>query len=357
MHQVTRTTPHSRTGRLAVLLATTLILGLLPFAAPARASSITTAGFEGGKGTFSSGGTLYAKNGGALTLKLTTSSDTKCVTVTGAHTATATADKAKTAWSFTFSAGLGDGTQTVSVTAYDNTGCSGANPGTASASYVLDNTGPLVTAALSPAANAAGWNKNDVSITWSATDAGSGLDKGPTPATASVTINAAGQTLSSSASDKLGNSGSGSVTVKLDKGLPTISGARSPAGGNSNGWNNQDVTVSFTCADSLSGIKGCSSPTTLSNDGANQSITGIATDSADNSASATVSGINIDKSPPTITGAPYCLGQRPRLVSRQCHHRLDMRGSTRSFRGERDMSIQQHDRRGRQRIDRDCLDL
>lgn len=304
MRQHARTTPHSTNGRLAVLLATTLLLGLLPFAAPAFASSVTAASFEGGKGTFSSGGTLYAKSGGALTLKVTTSSDTKCVTVTGAHASTATADKAKTAWSFVFSAGLGDGTQTVSLSAYDNTGCSGVNPGTGSASYVLDNTGPLVTAALSPLANAAGWNKNDVSVTWSATDAGSGLDKGPTPTTASVTTNTAGQLLTSSASDKLGNSGTGSVTVKLDKGVPTITGARSPAAGNSNGWNNQDVTVSFTCADSLSGIKGCSSATTLSSDGANQAVTGTATDSADNSASATVSGINIDKVPPTITGVP-----------------------------------------------------
>ncbi len=35
---------------------------------PAQASSVTTAVFTGGAGTVSSGGTLYAKQGGALTL-------------------------------------------------------------------------------------------------------------------------------------------------------------------------------------------------------------------------------------------------------------------------------------------------
>jgi len=95
---------------------------------------------------------------------------------------------------------------------------------------------------------------------------------------------------------------------------PTISGSVSPAA-NDKGWNNGAVTVTFTCADSGSGVKSCPDPVTLTTEGAGQSITGVATDNAGNTASATVSGINIDLTPPVITitvpkdGAKYAIGQ------------------------------------------------
>src|SRR6266702_4764282 len=206
---------------------------------PAFASSVTSAVFTGGAGTGSVGGVLYAKNTGALTLTVTTSSDTLCVDVAGAFTGHQTSNTAKSSWTFTSTAGAGDGVQTVTATASPSVNgqgkCTGSS-GSAQASYTLDNTGPT-------------------------------------------------------------------VTVKLDKTAPTITGSRSPAA-NANGWNNADVTASFTCSDALSGVKTCSAPTTLSSNGANQSVTGTAADSADNSASATVSGINIDKSAPTLSGAP-----------------------------------------------------
>src|SRR5207248_3095580 len=66
-------------------------------------------------------------------------------------------------------------------------------------------------------------------------------------------------------------------------------------------WNNSDVTVSFTCADALSAVASCAGPTTLSSDGAAQSVTGTASDNAGNTASATVSGINIGKTQPVIS--------------------------------------------------------
>src|SRR5207247_10110157 len=84
---------------------------------------------------------------------------------------------------------------------------------------------------------------------------------------------------------------------------PTISGRRSRAA-NSNGWNNTDVTVSFTCSDAVSGIKSCTGSTTLSGSAANQSVSGTAVDNADNSAGTTVNSISIDKVGPSLSGAP-----------------------------------------------------
>jgi hypothetical protein len=49
--------------------------------APALASTVTSASFTGGAGTVAVGGTLYARNGGALTLTVSTSADAQCVDV------------------------------------------------------------------------------------------------------------------------------------------------------------------------------------------------------------------------------------------------------------------------------------
>ena len=271
-------------------------------------STVSSASFTGAAGTASVGGTLYAKQGGALTLTVNTSSDTKCVEISGAHTAKQTSSTAKSSWTFTFTAGPGDGVQSVTAAASPNfnpNNCTGQSQSPQSASYVLDNTGPVVSGVLSPTPNAAGWNNGNATINWSATDTGSGIASGggPNPATDSVTANTSGITKTSSATDRLGNSGSGSVTVRLDKSAPTITGSRSPSA-NSNGWNKSDVTVSFTCSDPLSGIKTCPGPTTVSGEGRNQSVTRQAVDNADNSASATVGSINIDKTAPALTGAP-----------------------------------------------------
>src|SRR2546428_6965436 len=63
-----------------------------------------------------------------------------------------------------------------------------------------------------------------------------------------------------------------------------------------------DVTVHFSCADTLSGIQSCAADATLA-EGNGQSSSGTATDNAANTASTTGSGINIDKTAPTISGA------------------------------------------------------
>lgn len=94
---------------------------------------------------------------------------------------------------------------------------------------------------------------------------------------------------------------SNTVNVLVDKTAPTITYSISPTQ-NSNGWNNSDVTVSFSCSDNLSGISSCSEPVTLGSDGANQTVTGTAVDKAGNSTS-TSATINIDKTSPIVDTA------------------------------------------------------
>ena len=67
------------------------------------------------------------------------------------------------------------------------------------------------------------------------------------------------------------------------------------------GWNNSDVDIEFECGDELSGVASCPGPQQLTQEGAEQTAVGIATDRAGNAQAFDYRHINIDKTPPTIT--------------------------------------------------------
>ena len=87
----------------------------------------------------------------------------------------------------------------------------------------------------------------------------------------------------------------------VDTGPPTII-ADADSTANGNGWYDREVTVSFVCADAVSGIESCPEPVTLTGEGRDQSAGGTATDRAGNSATVSVEGINIDLTAPSISG-------------------------------------------------------
>jgi large repetitive protein len=164
----------------------------------------------------------------------------------------------------------------------------------------IDKTPPTISHTQSPSANANGWNSTNVTVTFTCADAVSGIASCTTPQT--VTTEGHNQPVTGSALDNAGNTATDPATVSIDKTKPTITVARD-RGPNGNGWYKADVTATFTCADALSGVASCSTPQTIG-EGANQSATGSVTDAADNRASVTDTPINVDKTSPTITGAP-----------------------------------------------------
>jgi hypothetical protein len=294
-------------GTVLALAALVAVVGSSAFG-----SSVSSASFTAGGVVVS--GTRYAKQGQLLTLTVTTSSDTKCVEITGAHTDRQTSSTAKSNWTFDFTAGAGDGLKVVTAAASPNfnaNNCTGQSQNPQSASYVLDNTGPTLLPSntdktgVSPAPNAAGWNNTNVNINWSAVDSGSGVGSGPSPATDSQNSNTSGATKTATASDRLGNAGAGSVTIKLDKMNPTVSATPTPAP-NGNGWNNTNVSLLVSCSDALSGIKACTGggTFTFSSEGAHQSTPVTATDNADNSVSQNAGDVSIDKTAPSLAGTP-----------------------------------------------------
>ena len=276
---------------------------------PTFASSVSSAVFSG-TGTVTNSGTVYAKQGTALTLTVVTSTDTKCVEVTGAGTLPRqTSSTAKSNWTFTTTAPAGSGAQAFTVAASPNFNANGCNGQTSStqASYTLDNTGPVVTGAQTPAANANGWNNSNVTVNWTATDAGSGVAGAQPFKTDSVSSNGITTLTAPAQTDRLGNAGAvGSVTVRVDKAAPTITASQTK---NADGT----TTVSFTCEDSNSGAGDASGIATCLADGSTTNsktvqpgvtVTGMATDKAGNTATASSTAPRGDTTAPLLSGAP-----------------------------------------------------
>lgn len=171
-----------------------------------------------------------------------------------------------------------------------------------------DASPPSISGATDPLPNAAGWHKGaSVDVSFTCGDfAPSGLDgaaigDGCGPG-ATIADETAGTDVTGTATDLAGNTATATVTVKLDRTPPEITGSASPEP-NDAGWNNENVTVSFACADALSGVASCTADTVVSAEGADQSLPGAAEDLAGNQNSTTVEGINIDKTLPTIVGS------------------------------------------------------
>jgi hypothetical protein len=165
----------------------------------------------------------------------------------------------------------------------------------------IDKTAPGISHTQDPDANVHGWNRADVTVTFTCSDSGSGIASCTAPQTVGE---GASRKVQGVAVDEAGNSAVDEAIVNVDKTAPTVTGSLNAAP-NANGWFRADVTATFTCDDQagLSGILWCPAPRTVG-EGRDQSVGGTATDAADNvSDPFTIAGIDVDKTDPTLSGA------------------------------------------------------
>jgi hypothetical protein len=103
------------------------------------------------------------------------------------------------------------------------------------------------------------------------------------------------------ATDEQGHTGSNTYVVRIDSTAPNIAYASRT---HDTTWTNQNVTVTWDCTDDTSGPASGSVSQTVSSEGTGQSASASCADNAGNvSATDTQSGINIDKTAPTVTSA------------------------------------------------------
>jgi hypothetical protein len=166
----------------------------------------------------------------------------------------------------------------------------------------IDKTAPLINGLRTPLPNGNGWNNTPVTVSFPCSDALSGLAAGSPPAATVLSADGANQSAGGSCRDLAGNTASVTADgINIDRTPPIAIAAASPAA-NANGWNNSNVTVSFTGSDSQSGIDGCTPPVVVSAEASGQSASGTCRDRAGNvSELAEKTGINIDKTAPALT--------------------------------------------------------
>jgi hypothetical protein len=206
-----------------------------------------------------------------------------------------------------------EGTTTVKWLAIDNAGNVEA---VHTASIKIDKTKPVITGSTGSYVPGT-WTNQNVVVSFSCADnagvANSGIASNNVAGT-TLSTSGANQTFTNTGSctDVAGNIADSTTVsdIDVDKDKPTISGAvTSPAAiDGANGWYTSAPTVTFTCGDALSGVASCvadgSSPPsasiTLGESSSAQSVGGTATDNAGNSDTASVSGLKVDLSDPTV---------------------------------------------------------
>ncbi|MET4637106.1 PxKF domain-containing protein [Mycetocola sp. 2940] len=297
-------------SRIWSTVAAVLVLLASGLSVPPAYAAGTSASFSGGgAGTATVGGVLYAKAGAALTLTLTTDGATCISGVPAGFTGDLTSETVKQTWVFRGPADSVNGAKAYTLNASNafnkNGNCTGPST-TAQTLYQVDNTAPVITGSLSPAPNAAGWNNTNVTLAWTATDSGSGVATSQPFSTSTISANGISTITSPGQSDRVGNVGTGSIPVKIDKSAPTISATQVK---NPNGT----TTVAFDCPDSLSGGGASSGTVTCLADGTNSNsrtvqpgtvVGGTATDAAGNIARLSVTVAAGDTTAPLLSGAP-----------------------------------------------------
>jgi hypothetical protein len=140
-----------------------------------------------------------------------------------------------------------------------------------------------------------------LSYSWSFGDGGTASGVSPSYTYMSSGTFAVTLTVNDGRNDTGTASTTASIALPAPPPAPKITAQISPSP-NSKGWNNTPATVTFTCSSSSSTIATCTSPITVSAQGASQVATGTATDKAGNSTTINVS-LNIDLTPPTISAS------------------------------------------------------
>ena len=214
----------------------------------------------------------------------------------------------------------GIGSRTASCSYTDGGGLQASSSVTYS---IVDTTAPVVGYTLSPAAADGdnGWYRTAVTLDWTVTEADSPSSLVLTGCEdTTVTDDQAAIEYTCEATSAGGTSDPASVTLKKDGAAPDAPTVTALPAPNAAGWNNTDVTVSFTASgdNGPSGVADCTDAVLVDTETDSRSVSGTCTDAAGNTSSAAATTVKLDKTAPstpvlsTLTdGASYDFGSVP----------------------------------------------
>jgi len=170
-----------------------------------------------------------------------------------------------------------------------------------SKTFKVDKTAPGASSDPARAADANGWYNHALTVSFSGSDATSGLDSCSAPKTYSGP-DSANATLSGTCTDKAGNTGQAPFPLKYDATAPQNNGGSASRGVDANGWYNHAVTVDFSGSDATSGVDTCTEVTYSGPDDPSTAVNGTCRDIAGNQSGSKAFALKYDETDPTVTG-------------------------------------------------------
>lgn len=163
-----------------------------------------------------------------------------------------------------------------------------------------DTTAPVVTWGSAPFTLTPGWYNKDVEYRFTVADATTGVN-GRTNDKLVFTGEGAGLTATVTVTDHAGNSATyTSPAVSIDRTVPDVVFVGQSSNANAAGWYRENLTLTWSCADTLSGPVAEQVQRSLTVDGSGLSATGRCVDRAGNESTDRRTGFNLDKTPPTL---------------------------------------------------------
>jgi large repetitive protein len=167
----------------------------------------------------------------------------------------------------------------------------------------LDKTGPVVTATPSRSPDSNGWYNHSLSVSFSGTDATSGIDSCDPPQGYSGP-DSGSATVSGTCRDRAGNSTQRTLGLSYDATAPQVTGATPSRGTDRNGWYNHTLSVAFSGTDATSAIDTCTQTSYSGPDSANASVSGTCRDRAGNTSASSSFNFQYDETGPVVTATP-----------------------------------------------------
>jgi hypothetical protein len=177
----------------------------------------------------------------------------------------------------------------------------------------IDKTLPIANAAASRGSDANGWYNHSLSVSFSGSDAMSGLDSCSAP-TSYGGPDSANASVGGMCKDQAGNTAVTSLSLRYDATAPNgVSGTpgRQP---DANSWYNHPLTVTFYASDALSGVAACTQATYSGPDDSSAALAGSCSDRAGNAAGGAF-GFRYDNTAPAILAVNTKPGNRTARVA------------------------------------------
>jgi hypothetical protein len=193
---------------------------------------------------------------------------------------------------------------------YDKAG----NLGTKAIALRYDSTGPQVAGSPSRGPDSNGWYNQPLGVSFSGSDAVSGLESCAPPQSYSGPDSAAA-VVEGTCLDAAGNVGVGFLELRYDGTPPQVTGASANRLPDWRGWYNRPLVVSFYASDLTSKVEICTEARYAGPDSGAVSVRGACVDYAGNVSAVGSFALRYDATPPSLTGVTVKPGNGIAVIS------------------------------------------